>query len=92
MFSHYKFAYESEEAIANMPNLPQDYIKGITRRRQILQQAVYDDAPYIPVQNSGTGGMYTTKKWSGLKKAEDVDYFPRASGYNNMIHTVNDFD
>ncbi|MBO1736745.1 ABC transporter substrate-binding protein, partial [Barnesiella sp. GGCC_0306] len=75
------------EAIANLPKVPQDDIKEITRRRQILQQAVYDDAPYIPVQNSGTGGMYTTKKWSGLKKAEDVDYFPRASGYNNMIHT-----
>ena len=91
-YGRWKCSKEADEAIANLPKVPQDDIKEITRRRQILQQAVYDDAPYIPVQNSGTGGMYTTKKWSGLKKAEDVDYFPRASGYNNMIHTVNDFD
>lgn len=91
-YGRWKCSKEADEAIANLPKVPQDDIKEITRRCQILQQAVYDDAPYIPVQNSGTGGMYTTKKWSGLKKAEDVDYFPRASGYNNMIHTVNDFD
>ncbi|WP_246954650.1 hypothetical protein [Brachybacterium sp. Marseille-Q7125] len=52
---------------------------------------MFDDAPYIPVQSNGAGGMYTTKKYSGLEKAEDIDHFPRVGGYTNLIHTVSDF-
>lgn len=81
----------ANEALMKITQTPADQTDQITEYCQVIQQAVNDDAPYVPVQNNGAGGMYTTKKWSGLKKAEDIDYFPRVGGYDNMIQTVKDF-
>lgn len=57
----------------------------------MLQQAVAEDAPYIPVQSNGAGGMFSTKKWSGLEEASEIDYFPRVDGYNNVVQTIAQF-
>jgi len=29
-------------------------------------------------------------KWSGLKQASEIDYFPRVDGYNNVVQTLRD--
>lgn len=90
-YGRWKMPQEAQDAIMGITQTPADDIEKITEHCQTLQQAVFDDAPYIPVQSNGAGGMYTTKKYSGLLKAEDIDYFPRVGGYNNLIHTVSDF-
>lgn len=87
-YGRWRMSDEANDALMQLMAIPSDNIPEVTARSQILQQAVADDAPYIPVQNSGAGGMYTTKKWSGLQPAADIDYFPRVDGYNNMILTV----
>ncbi|MBP2408302.1 hypothetical protein [Brachybacterium fresconis] len=79
------------DAITAITQTPPDQVDQIIEHCQVLQQAVADDAPYIPVQSNGAGGMFTTKQWSGLKQAEEIDYFPRVDGYNNMIRTIADF-
>lgn len=81
----------ANDAIMAITTTPPDQVDAIIENCQILQQAVADDAPYIPVQSNGAGGMFTTMKWSGLAEASEVDYFPRVDGYNNMIQTIADF-
>ncbi|MGP5306664.1 ABC transporter substrate-binding protein [Brachybacterium alimentarium] len=89
-YGRWEMPDEAEEAIVAITTTPPDDVDAIIGYCQVLQQAVADDAPYIPVQSNGAGGMFTTKKWSGLKEATEIDYFPRVDGYNNMIRTVSD--
>ena len=90
-YGRWKMPDEANDAIMGITRTPADQTDKITEYCQVLQTAVANDAPYIPVQNNGAGGMYSTKKWSGLKAAADIDYFPRVGGYNNMVRTVRDF-
>lgn len=90
-YGRWKTPDAAQEAIMGIVATPATETDKITTYCQTLQQAVADDAPYIPVQNNGAGGMFTTKKWSGLKPAKEIDYFPRVGGYNNMILTARDF-
>ncbi|WP_198025338.1 ABC transporter substrate-binding protein [Brachybacterium phenoliresistens] len=90
-YGRWKMPDAANDAIMAITTTPPDQVEKITENCQILQQAVADEAPYIPVQSNGAGGMFTTKKWSGLKEASDIDYFPRVDGYNNLIRTVTDF-
>lgn len=91
-YGRWKMPDAAQEAIVAITRTPADKTDEITKHCQTLQQAVFDDAPYIPVQSNGAGGMYSTKKWSGLKPPSEIDYFPRVGGYNNLIHTVSDFE
>lgn len=90
-YGRWKMPDEANAAIMAITKTPPDKVDEIIEHCQVLQQAVADDAPYIPVQSNGAGGMYSTKKWSGLLKADEIDYFPRVDGYNNMVKTVADF-
>ncbi len=81
----------ANNAIMAITQTPPDQVEQIVQHCRTLQQAVFDDAPYIPVQSNGAGGMYTTKKWSGLKESSEIDYFPRVDGYNNLNQTLRDF-
>ncbi len=90
-YGRWKMPDEAQDAIMGITQTPPDDTDALIAHCQTLQQAVADEAPYIPVQSNGAGGMYSNKKWTGLKTAEDIDYFPRVGGYNNMIHTVADF-
>src|SRR5699024_7189537 len=90
-YGRWKMSDEANDAIMAITKTPPDKVDEIISHCQVLQQAVADDAPYIPVQSNGAGGMFTTMQWSGLTKAEEIDYFPRVDGYNNMIQTVADF-
>ncbi|MFC0672892.1 ABC transporter substrate-binding protein [Brachybacterium hainanense] len=89
-YGRWKMPQAANDAIMAITTTPPDQVDQITENCQILQQAVADEAPYIPVQSNGAGGMFTTKKWSGLKEASEIDYFPRVDGYNNLIRTVTD--
>lgn len=80
----------ANDAITAITQTPPDQVDQIVEHCQVLQQAVSDDAPYIPVQSNGAGGMFTTMKWSGLKEASEIDYFPRVDGYNNVVQTLRD--
>lgn len=90
-YGRWKMPDEAEKALQGIVGTPATETETIKKHCQVLQQAVADEAPYIPVQNNGAGGMFSTKKWSGLKPAKDMDYFPRVGGYNNMVCTVRDF-
>ena len=90
-YGRWKMPDEANDAITAITQTPPDQVDQIIEHCQVLQQAVADDAPYIPVQSNGAGGMFTTKQWSGLEQAEEIDYFPRVDGYNNMIRTIADF-
>lgn len=90
-YGRWKMPDAANEAILAITRTPSDKVEEITKHCQVLQKAVADEAPYIPVQNNGAGGMFSTKKWSGLKPAADIDYFPRVGGYNNMVKTVAGF-
>ncbi|MGP9683741.1 MULTISPECIES: ABC transporter substrate-binding protein [unclassified Brachybacterium] len=81
----------ANDALLAITTTPPDQVDAIIEHCQVLQQAVADDAPYIPVQSNGAGGMFSTMKWSGLAEASEIDYFPRVDGYNNMIQTIADF-
>lgn len=91
-YGRWKVSDEAQKAIMGITETPPNDTEQLTGHCQVLQQAVFDDAPYIPVQSNGAGGMYSTKKYSGLKKAEEIDYFPRVGGYNNVVQTVSDFE
>lgn len=91
-YGRWEISDEAQDAIMGITRTPPNDTDQLTAHCQVLQQAVSDDAPYIPVQSNGAGGMYTTKKYSGLMKAEDIDYFPRVGGYNNVVRTVADFE
>ena len=90
-YGRWEMPDEANDAIMAITQTPPDQVDQIVEHCQTLQQAVFDDAPYIPVQSNGAGGMFTTKKWSGLKEAEEIDYFPRVDGYNNLNQTLRDF-
>ena len=90
-YGRWEMPDEANDAIVAITQTPPDLVDEIVGHCQVLQQAVFDDAPYIPVQSNGAGGMFTTKKWSGLKEASEIDYFPRVDGYNNLIQTASDF-
>ena len=90
-YGRWEMSDEANDAIMAITQTPPDQVDTIIEHCQVLQQAVADDAPYIPVQSNGAGGMFTTKQWSGLEQAEEIDYFPRVDGYNNMIRTIADF-
>ncbi|WP_058235600.1 ABC transporter substrate-binding protein [Devriesea agamarum] len=91
-YGRWKTPEAVSNAILEMMNTPLEDTKKLAELCQIVQKAIADEAPYIPVQNNGAGGMYSTKKWSGLKKADEIDYFPRITGWNNIIGTVRDFE
>lgn len=90
-YGRWEMPDEANEAIIAITQTPPDQVEQIIEHCQVLQQAVFDDAPYIPVQSNGAGGMFTTKKWSGLKESTEIDYFPRVDGYNNVVQTLRDF-
>lgn len=90
-YGRWEMPDEANDAIMGITKTPGDDTEQITAHCQTLQQAVFDEVPYIPVQSNGAGGMFTTKKWSGLKPADEIDYFPRVGGYNNVVKTLSDF-
>lgn len=90
-YGRWRMPDEADKALKAITTTPPDQTDKITKHCQVLQQAVADEAPYIPVQSNGAGGMFSTKKWSGLQEADKIDYFPRVDGYNNLIQTVADF-
>lgn len=90
-YGRWKMPDAANEAIMAITKTEPNKVEEIAKHCQTLQQAVADDAPYIPVQAWGMGGMFTTKKWSGLSAPKDIDYFPRIGVYNNMIQTLKDF-
>ena len=90
-YGRWEMPDEANDALVAISSTPPDQVDQIVEHCQTLQQAVFDDAPYIPVQSNGAGGMFTTKKWSGLKESEEIDYFPRVDGYNNLNQTLRDF-
>lgn len=55
-----------------------------------VQKGIVDDAPFIPYQGGGVGMMASSINWEPLKKVEDVDYFPRVGGMENLIKTILD--
>lgn len=91
-YGRWKMSDDANDAIMKITQTPADDVDAITASCQVIQKAVADDAPYIPVQSNGAGGMFSTKKWSGLKPASEIDYFPRVDGYNNMIHAIAQFE
>lgn len=90
-YGRFKLPDEANKALMELLTIPSEKVDEVTKRCQILQDAIAEGAPYIPVQSNGAGGMFTGKKWSGLPKPADVDYFPRVGGYNNMVQTVMNF-
>ena len=90
-YGRWKMPDAANQALMSITRTPADQADQITKHCQVIQKAVADECPYIPVQNNGVGGMYSTKKWSGLKPAADIDYFPKVDGYNNMVKTVTGF-
>lgn len=89
-YGRWKMPDAANTALMTITQTPADQVDKIAEQCQVIQKAVADDAPYIPIQSNGAGGMYSTKKWSGLKKPEDIDYFPKVGGYDNMILTIAD--
>ena len=89
-YGRWKMPDEANDAIMAITTTPPDKVDEITEHCRVLQRAVADEAPYIPVQSNGAGGMFSTKKWSGLKEASEIDYFPRVDGYNNLVRTLSD--
>jgi len=51
-------------------------------------KAFDEEAPILPLQNGGTGVMYSTKKWAPLPAPGSTDYFPKPSSANNFIKFV----
>lgn len=90
-YGRWKMPDAAGKAIMDLTKTPLKDTGKIKELCQTLQQAVADEAPYIPVQSNGSGGMFSTKKWSGLKSPKDADYFPKVGGYVNMVKTVADF-
>jgi peptide/nickel transport system substrate-binding protein len=77
-------------ALNELGKLPPSATDKIVTDVKVVEQAIIDDAPFIPTSSNGAGVMWSVGKWSNWPVKGESDYKPmiKEDSLNNMVQTV----